>query len=280
MTKTISILLLALTTLTAAPVSNFDSANSSSRAILYFRFGTDGNEHNETAIAFNNATSGPAKVSFEMYNPNGQRVEVPYRAQGGGVTRLARATFDVPAHGSGVAVTSSKGFQVTRGWLRVISEPAGAVMVTVHGRTQMTGRSEETMYSIRPTLGAAVQTMGPFDNGTLDHFVLANNSSAADRVTLIARARNGAEMCRTAIDIGAAQYYKQFLASYLPCTAGKSTNLEVISETRATASMGFIYPKDGSAITVLPQTVESSSTESLDSRLQDLFDRFRKTIGQ
>jgi hypothetical protein len=280
MYKTISILSLALTALTAAPTSNTTPASASSKAVPYFRFGTSGTEHNEMAVSIQNLTGASARVTLEMYGEKGELVEVPYFAGDNKVARAPRQSEVFGPHGTRVWRTSSKGEGLKRGWLRVISEPAGAFAVLVHGNTAFNGGNLEQMFTVNQQAGAPVQFLARFDNGALDHLVVANNSSAPDQLTLIARAADGVEMCRTTLPMKPAQYYKHYAKSYLACTDGKAASVEVRSETGTSVAMAFVYPVQGGAIVIQPPTEAQASPETtLEDKLQELYNKLRKSAG-
>lgn len=277
MYKTISILSLALTALTAAPAINTAPASASSKAILYFRFGAVGTEQNDMVVSINNLTDASARLTLEMYNEKGELVEIPFSAANNTVSRLPRATEVLGAHVSRIWVTSSQGEKFQRGWLRVISEPAGAFAVIVHGRTSINGGMSDQVFTLHQQTGGPVQYLSRFDNGALDHLVVANNSTAPDTMTLIARGGDGAEMCRATLPMKPAQYYKHYVKSYLPCTDGKAASLEVRSETGASAAMAFIYPTTGNAFALEPQ---AGSTEmKLEDKLTELYNKLKKSAG-
>ena len=275
MNKLFLLQILALTAMTAAPAMNQVPAMPGAKVVMYFRVGVDSNEQHEMVLAYNNVTKSKAKVTFEIFSPGGQLTPIPYAAVGGGVTRLDRVVQECEPLASGVLTTSSKGDKLFRGWLRVTSEPAGAVTVLAHGRTAVGGAASELKFSLHPQVGRSVQIMGPFDDGTTDHFLVANNSTVADRLTLVARDRQGGEMCRAVMAIGAGQYYKQHLKNYLPCTAGKTATLEVQSDTGATAAMVFIYPASGAAIPVEPK----AGNLTLPEKVKDVIEELKRRVA-
>lgn len=279
MFKQISLFAIALTALTATPATNITPTNFDAKSVLYFRFGVSGNAQKDMFVTFSNRTASPAKLTIEMYDADGKLIEVPYIAQDGGVTRLTRATVDVAPSGSGVMTTAGKNTKYQFGWLRVLSQPAGAVSVVAHGRTSTNGGPSELEYTLHAAAGSPVQMMGPFDNGSKDHFMLANNSTQADQVTLIARDRAGAEMCRASVEVGTAQYYKRAIVKHLPCMENKTGTLEARSASGATAALVFIYPDSGAAIPIEPQPAAVSSGATLEESLQDLLNRLKKTAG-
>ena len=107
-----------------------------------------------------------------------------------------------------------------------------------------------------------MHSIGPFDNGSLDQYLIANNSSEADQVTLIARTRAGDEMCRGSFKMQPASWYKVPLSESPPCLAGKLGALEVRSDRGNVAAMLFLMTTAGEAIPLHPgSSVEDTITE-------------------
>ena len=278
MNKYFFLLTLALPVMQAAPTMDQQQSGRGSVAIPYFRCGVEADELQQMVLAYTNPTGTNAKVTFEVFDAAGKLLTIPYEGQDGAITRLTSATLDVSARGAGVIKTSAAGSKLQRGWLRITSNPPGAVAVTAHGWTTNGASPAKLVFTLHPNAGGTAQIMGPFTDGTTDQFLLANNG-AADRVTLLARSRTGEEMCRATMQLQPGEFYKQPMKDHLPCTAGKTATLEVNSETGNTAALVLIFAKTGEIIPIEAQIAAGKPQPTLEEALQDLLQRIRKAAG-
>ncbi|MCX6607452.1 MAG: hypothetical protein NTV52_28230 [Acidobacteria bacterium] len=244
------------------------AASASGQAVLYFSFGTDGASSREMVVAYRNTTDAPAALTLEVYDYEGRLMEVPYLADNNGVARLRRVTQELSAHGSGAVATNARGTSYQKGWMRIVSRPAGAIAVTVHSRSRDSNGTSAHLFSLQPIPNQQSFTIGPFDNASQDQYLIANNSSEADRVTLIGRSRTGGEVCRASFQIQPARWYKVAISDTLPCLAGKPGTLEVQSDHGNVAAMLFLINAAGGAIPVHP-----------DANAGDIWSQLKKRAG-
>ncbi len=277
MIKQTTLLLLSLAPILAWPFEFRQPAEPVSTSVPYFRAGFDNGEAHEMTLRYVNTGSVPATVTFQAFDPSGNPITVPYAAQGGGVTNLQSARMEVAAHGVGVLKTSAGSSKFQRGWLRVTSNPPGAVELVAYGWTQKPNAENRLAFTLHSQSGAPTQLIGPFVNGQKDQFLVANNSKGTDQLTFVALSRNGEEMCRASLRIAPAQFYKQPLSQYLPCTTGKSGSLQVHSETGRSSAAVFIIQESGEVFPLEPnnRTVDRSLTQLV----QEFIDKMKKAAG-
>jgi len=261
----------------AAPTAKLQTANSSESAVLYFRFGLEDGFEKEMAISYQNVTSAPATLKLEMVNAKGTVIAVPYRSTLGGITNLTHITTEVQPYAAGIYATEAKSSAFRHGWLRVTSTPANAVSVSVHARYKRSDEGEQHHYTLQAVRPSVNQLIGPFDNGSRDHYLFANTGSENDMVTLIARTREGVEVCRGATTIRPGEFYKEEIRRLLPCTAGQRGMLEVRSTNGTTAAMVFVLPSGGDTIPLHPAAVQTS--QSVDDQVREILARIRRSIG-
>ena len=248
------------------------AATANGQAILYFSFGNDGTSNRETAVAYRNTTGAPASLTLEVYDTTGRLLEVPYLAKDNGVARHSQVNQELPAYGSGVLATNAGTTSYRKDWMRIVSRPAGAIAVTAHSRSRSSNGALGHLFSLQPIPSRKVHSIGPFDNGSLDQYLIANNSSEADQVTLIARTRTGEEMCRGRFKMQPASWYKVALSDSLPCLAGKPGALEVRSDSGNVAAMLFLMTTAGDAIPVHPGA-------SSEDTITDVWSQLKKRAG-
>jgi hypothetical protein len=278
MTKLICSLTLALAAMQAAPTMNKEPLRRGELVVPYFRCGVDKDELQQMVLTYSNPTETNATVTFEVFDTAGRILEIPYEAQNNGVTRLTSPTLQVAARGSGIIKTSAAGSKLQRGWLRITSNPPGAVAVTAHAWTAVGANPAKLVFTLHPNAGGSLQIMGPFTDGSTDQFILANNGEA-DHVTLLARARSGEEMCRATVQVKPGEFYKQVITEYLPCSAGKSATLEVQSESGNTAALVLLFVKSGEIIPIEARIAAGKPQPTLEQALQDLLQKIRKAAG-
>lgn len=270
--------ILALAVMNAAPTGNQMNSGSDDRAIPFFRFGYESGIQREMAVSYTNTSGSTAEFAIEFRDNQGRITEIPLKATGGGVTRMKNFVTTLKPYGTGVVTTLSTGIPYQQGWLRVVTKPAGAVTVTALARSRRDGESELHNYNLVAQAGQRVQTMGPFDDGNEDQYLLANNGADLDKVTMIVRSREGVEACRTTVDVPAAYWYKVSIYKSLPCAAKSQGILEVQSANGRTVAMVFVFPSNGGNIPLQPAQV-AAAAPNVEEQLTDLWERLKKTAG-
>lgn len=269
--------ILAMAILNAAPTGNQFNGGSDDRAIVYFRFGFEKGYQKEMAISYTNTSGVQGEIAFEFRDHNGKITELPLKAEGGGVTRVMNVVSTVNPYQAGVFTTVSTGGPFQHGWLRVVTKPAGAITVTAHARSQAKGESMLHNYSLNALAAQRVQTMGPFDNGSEDQYLLANNGADLDKVTMIVRSRDGVEACRVTVDVPAARWYKVVIDQSLPCAAKSRGMLEVQSSTGRTVASVFVFPEAGGTIPLQP--AQTAAAVNVEEQIMDIWERVKKSAG-
>ena len=269
--------ILALAVMNAAPTGNQISGGSDDRVIPFYRFGYEKGLQREMAISYTNTTGVTGELAIEFRDHTGKITEIPFKTGDGGVTRLKNMVTTLKPYTAGVFTTLSTGLPYQQGWLRVVTKPAGAVTVTALARSRRDGESEMHNYTLYPLSGQRVQTMGPFDDGSEDQFLLANNGAELDKVTMIVRTRAGVEACRTTVDVPAAHWYKVAISQSLPCAAKSQGLLEVQSLNGRTVATIFVFPPSGGTIPMQP--AQTAAATNVEEQLTDLWERLKKSSG-
>jgi hypothetical protein len=269
--------ILAAAVIQAAPTGNLQAKTSSQSAVLYFRFGVEDGMEKEMAISYTNATGVTATLQMEVVDKDGKSIPVPYDAVNGGTATHTQLVTEVKPYAAGIYSTNAQSSPFRHGWLRVTSKPAGAITVSVHARYRRPGESEQHYYTLQALRPRPMQLIGPFDNGSLDQYLIANTGSQSDTVTLIARARDGVERCRANTSIRPGAFQKEAMNVLLPCTGNSRGMLEVRSSTGATAAMVFVLPSKGGTIPLHPAFVDA--TPSVDDQILDIVDRIKRSLG-
>ncbi len=270
--------ILAMAVMNAAPTGNQVNGGSDDRAIPFFRFGYESGTQREMAISYTNTSGSTAEFAIEFRDNTGKITEIPLKATGGGVTRMKNFVTVLKPYGTGIVTTLSTGLPYQHGWLRVVTKPAGAVTVTALARSRRDGESELHNYTLNAQSNQRIQTIGPFDDGSEDQYLLANNGADLDKVTMIVRSRDGVEACRTTVDVPAARWYKVKISDSLPCAAKAQGILEVQSSTSRTVATVFVFPPAGGTIPLQPAQT-AAAAPNVEEQLTDLWERLKKTAG-